>query len=225
MALTWILTKGNIASDASSFRITDETVYGGANADRNQRANFFFCPKTDENGNRTLQDLVANTDDPLTVSYWTVTSTLDGWVEKLLASVSLYDAAGYAEAGIVLYYNGVLYKTKSAVPPSTAPPNGTYYDVISSASLYTTELDNDSIDWAQQDDLMTSRVEDRLKIEYVRVKDDFIQNKTKYEDYNQADQIDSLIQAAYSALLDAKPQESELIIRGLENYVISYGAV
>lgn len=225
MALTWILTKENIASDASGFDISDDTVYGGANVARNQRANVFFCPKTDADGVRTLQDVVPDNADPTLSQVYTVTSTQDGWIEKIMASVSLYDSAGYGAAGIVFYDSGVFYKTKSAVPPSTPAPDGTYYDVITAASLYTDELANSSIEWVMQDDLMTSRAEDRLRKEYVRVKTDFVQGKAKYEDYNEADKIDSQIQAAYSALLDQVPQDAETIIRALENYVISYGQV
>jgi hypothetical protein len=225
MALTWILTKGSIAQDSSSFVITDNTVYGGSNPSRNQRANVFFCPKTDVNGNRVLQAITPNTSDPTTVSYWTVASGQDGWIEKIVASVSIYTGAAYASAGIVLYYNGVFYKTKSAVPSSTVPPNGTYYTVISAGSLFTNELSNSSIEWVLQDDLMSSRTEDRLRDEHARVETDFIQNKAKYDDYNEADRIDSILNSAYSAMLNQRPQDAELLIRGLENYVISYGAI
>lgn len=225
MAYTWILTKGNIATDSSTFVITDGTVYGGANPARNQRANVFFCPKTDVDGNRVLQAVTPNTNDPLTVSAWTVASLMDGWIEKILASVSVYAGAAYGGAGFVVFYNGVFYKTKSAVPIATPPPNVTYYDVISADSLYTNELANTSIEWVIQDDLMSSRSEDRLRTEHARVRTDFIQGKAKYEDYNEADKIDSIINSAYSAMLDSKPEEAEWVIRGLENYVINYGEV
>lgn len=223
MALEFIIPKQEKQEDCGSFVLDDTTVYGAPNDDRVNRANTLFVTKTDKDGVRTLLPIVPNSADPLVVSQWTVSITLDGWIEKLLASVLVYNGVTNYVSGDVLYYNGVFYKANQAV--TGTPPPSAEYDVITAASLYTDELANTSIDWAMLDDLITCRTEDKLSGEHERVADDFFASNENTTDYNEADKIDSLLNAAQGALLNGRPADAERIIRGIENYILRYGAV
>lgn len=223
MALEWKLTKKEEQETCDSFVITDETVYGtGGNPNRNALANSLFVTKTDENGVRVLVQVVPDTSDPLTVSSWVVTSDKDGWYEKLLASVTKHTAGqSYASADIILYYSGVFYKTKSAVPPSNDPPNATYYDVITQDSLYTTYLNNTSINWAMLDEIIDCRTKDRIRELHEDFADKFLSAKCDPNYYSPADFMDGLLNAAHSAFDNDRPQDMEVIIRTIEDYYVN----
>lgn len=223
MALDWQLIKDAVQETADVYHITDETEYGtGGNPARAARANVLFVTKTDTNGNRTLQTVTPNSADPLAVSAWDVATELDGWNEKILASVTKHTAGqSYAEAGIVLFYNGVFYKTKSAVPVLNDPPNATYYDVITADSLYTDELDNDSIEWVEQDEWVTARMEEKVDEAWELFADRFLDNRSQVENYTEADFLDSMLQAATSAFTNGRPQDAEKVIRGVNTYYLN----
>lgn len=223
MALEWLLIKDAVQETADSYHITDETVYGtGGNPARNARANVLFVTKTDVNHVRTLQTVTPNSADPLAVDGWDVATELDGWNEKILASVTKHTIGqSYAAAGIVLCHLGIFYKTKSAVPVSTDPPNGTYFDVISAASLYTTELANTSIEWVIQDELVTSRIEEKINDAWEFYADRFLDNRAQVENYTEADRLDSLLEAAESLFTEGFPDQAERTIRGINNYYLN----
>lgn len=223
MALEFLIVKDAVQDSADSFALTDETVYGtGGNPARADRANVLFVTKTDENNVRTLITIVPDTADPITVSAWEVPAEADGWYEKLLASVTLHTGQAYAAADMILYYAGVFYKTLSAVPMSTNPPNVTYYVVVPVADLYEEYLENTSIDWARLNELNTAHTEDRIKDLHEEYADKFLAGACKPGDPSTtADLLDSLLQSANSAFLNDRPQDSEVIIRGIENYYVN----
>lgn len=223
MALVFILEIGKPQSDCGSFTITDKTVYGGANDDRNERANFLFVTKTDIEGARTLLTIVPDSADAMVVTEWEVSITLDGWVEKFLASLSLYSGGATYNTGDIFYNESddKIYKTKQDGVTGQAAPNTTYYDEITAASLYTTELENDSIDWAMQDDKITCRTEARIRDAHAEFGSDFRSGKCGCSSFSQADYLDGLLNSAVSAFDNGRPQDGEEIIRGMENYVFN----
>jgi hypothetical protein len=222
MALEWLIPKEEEQETCDSFILNDTTVYGGANDDRNERANTLFVTKTDENGVRTLVTITPDTADPVTVSSWTVLSELDGWYEKLMASVKVHVAdQSYASAGIVLYSAGVFYKTKQADPAFNNPPNAMYYDVITAASLYTDELANTSIDWGMLDEFADCRTKDRIRELHEDFADKFLSAKCDPNYYSPADFLDGLLNAAHSAFDNDRPQDMEVIIRTMETYFVN----
>jgi hypothetical protein len=223
MALDWLLPKDAVQETADSYHISDTTVYGtGGNPNRNERANTLFVTKTDVDGNRTLQTVTPDSADPLVVAGWEVATEIDGWNEKLLASVTKHTVGqSYAAADIILYHSGVFYKTKSAVPVLTDPPNGTYFDVITADSLYTTYLENTSIEWVEQDEIITSRVELKINQAWEVFCDKYLDNRAQAENYTEADFLDSLLEGALSEFEEGMPEQAERIIRGIFTYYLN----
>jgi hypothetical protein len=222
MALDWLLVKDAVQETADVYHITDETEYGGANPDRNERANFLFVTKTDESGNRTLQTVTPDDADPLAVLGWDVTTELDGWNEKILASVTKHTIGqSYASADIILYHSGVLYKTKSAVPVLNDPPNATYFDVIPADSLYTDYLENSSIEWVEQDEIVTSRIEAKINDAWELFADRFLDHRAQIENYTEADFLSGLLTAALSEFNQGMLEQAEKIIRGINTYYLN----
>ena len=77
MALTANLTRTAISSDGTESTFEDETVYGGANPDRNEVAVYLTAYKVDEDQEETALDI--ETFDPETADEFTVTNGDDGW--------------------------------------------------------------------------------------------------------------------------------------------------
>lgn len=77
MALTADLVRQSIVSPGTSTNWDDDTVYGGANPDRNEVALYLTAYKVDED----LVESALEVDifDPKTVTEFTVESTVDGW--------------------------------------------------------------------------------------------------------------------------------------------------
>lgn len=232
MALELKVNKEEVQETCDSFVLNDETGnydptanpggYGSPNAARSDRANVLFVTKTDVNGNRTLITITPDSNDPLAVASWSVPSDTDGWYEKLLASVTKHTVGqSYDSADIILYHSGVFYKTKSAVPVLTDPPNGTYFDVITAESLYTDELENESIDWAMLNELANCRAKDRIRDLHEEFADKFLSAKCDPNYISPADFLDGLLNSAQSELENDRPQEAERIIRGMETYYVN----
>lgn len=223
MALEWNIKKKEEQETCNSFILEDITEYGtGGNPNRNQRANVLFVTKTDENGVRSLVSITPNTSDPVTVSSWSALSSMDGWYEKLMASVTIHTPGqSYSSADIILYDNGVFYKTLSAVPPANDPPNGTYYEVITEDSLYTDYIDNTSIDWAMLDEFIDCRTKDTIRELHEDFADKFLSAKCDPNYYSPADFLDGLLNAAHAAFDNDRPQDMEVIIRTMEDYYVN----
>ncbi len=76
MALTPLLTFTSVTADGSQSTLTDATVYGGANPDRNEVAIYLTAYKVDED--QVESALTVETFDPETATTFTVTNTIDG---------------------------------------------------------------------------------------------------------------------------------------------------
>ncbi len=224
MALTWIIQKDAAQQAVTSFHLTDLTVYAtGGNPARAARANFLFVTKTDKNGARTLLTVTPNTADPLTVSAWDVAISLDGLVEKIMFSLTLYSAGSTYNIGDIFYNsaNSKIYKVKQNGVIGQAAPNTTYYDEITSASLYTTEIANTTtyMERVFQTDLIMGNNEQTLADKWEEVTDVFLNGKYDLK-HSEADYIDSMINGAEAAMLNQRPYEAEEIVRAIENYLV-----
>lgn len=233
MALTFLLPKGAPPVDCSSFDITDNTVYGAPNDDRNERANVLFVTRTNKNAVRTLQGIVPNTVDPLTVSSWSVTSTSDGLIEKILFSVKIWVSGGPYVADDIVYdvVEAAFFKC-SAPNSSGTRPSLNLGDwggaAITADSLYTNEIDNDAttMEVVIQNDLNTCRFQNKMRKEWERVADNFIRaNGKRQTEYSDADEMDAILQSAYAAIANNRPYEAEEIIQNATNFVLNYGSL
>lgn len=221
MALEWLLVKDAVQETSDSYSITDETVYGGANPARAERANVLFVTKTTSSGTRTLQAVTPNTSDPVTVSQWDVATAIDGWNEKILASVNVHVAdQAYAAADIILYSGGFFYKTLQVVPGGTNPAGVTdaYYEIITDDSLYSDYLENTSIEWVMQDELVTGKTEEKIIEYFDDFSDKFLSGKCDFGGNTEADFLSSLLESAEAAFTNGRPSDAEAIIRGMDNY-------
>jgi hypothetical protein len=206
----------------------DFTVYGGSYTARNQVALFLFVTRTDKNGVRTPQSVTPGDVNPLTIYTWAVTSTDDGWLEKILFTVNIWNSGTAYVVGDIIFNtaDGNLYKC-ILNHTNHVPPNGTYWVSIPSASLYTNELANVSTQMVITigNDLNTCRIEDKMRLEYQRIADNFLSTLNSNQDFTEGDNMDSLLNSAYAALKNNRPQEAEEIIRDLTNYQVNYGAL
>lgn len=223
--MDYIITKDAVQEDVSSFHLTDLSLWSqGGNTARNLRALVLFVTKTDKDGNRTLLTITPNTADPLTVSAWDVAIALDGLVEKILFSVQLYDAGVAYVTDDVVYYttNGKFYKAKQNSTGQT-PTDTTYFLEVPPANLYTNEVLNDTtkMEVDIQDDLITGRLEQVIADEYEAVTDVFLNGKYSLE-FSKADYLDGLLNGALAAMENDRKYEAEEIIRGVENYLLTY---
>jgi hypothetical protein len=138
--------------------------------------------------------------------------------------VSDWSGATTYDTGDIFYNDGVddkLYKTLSDGVLNEAAPNATFYEEITAASLYTDELANTSIDWGMLDDVITCRLEDRIKEEHEKFADKFLASKCSAETYSEGDFLSSLLDSIYSALDNDRAAEAEEIVRGIETYFIN----
>jgi len=221
-----IITKLPSQVDCGGFVYQDFTVYGGSYTARNQLALVLFVTRTDKNGVRTLQAVTPDNASPLLVANWSVISVDDGWLEKILFAINIWSGATPYVVGDIIYNSsdGFFYKCILG-HTNHLPPNATYWSVISAGSLYTNELVNVSTQMVITigNDLNTCRIEDKMRLEYQRIADNFLSTLNTNQDFNQGDKMDSLLNSAYAALKNNRPQEAEEIIRDLTNYQLEYG--
>lgn len=214
--------------NCSSFVFNDATVYGGSFTARNQLALALFVSRTDKNGVRTLQGITPDNANPLLVANWTINSVDDGWLEKILFTNNIWNSGQAYVVGDIIwntansnYYKCILNHTNQV------PPNGTYWVVTSYANLYALELANASTMMVITigNDLNTCRIEDKMRLEYQRIADNFLSTLNSNQDYTEGDNMDALLNSAYAALKNNRPSEAEEIIRDLTNYQVNYGAL
>ncbi len=233
MALSWILFKGASQVDCSSFAITDMTVYGGANPARNTRANTLFVTRTDKNGVRTLQTITPDTADPLTVASWQINSTDDGLIEKIMFSADIWVSGGPYLVGDIIYDVVEAAYFKCSVGNSSVTRPGLNLSewggaALPPANLYANEIANPTTKMQViiQPDLNTCRIELKKNGEFERIADNFNRaNGKKQYEYSDADELDSLLESAYSSLANNRPYEAETTIRNITSYVLRFGAL
>jgi len=216
-----------IASGNTSYSLQDRSPWAlGPNPARDQRALVLFVTRTDKNGTRTLQTIVADSADPLVVANWEITYSTDGWIEKILFSIKLWSGAQAYVADDIIYKtsNGKFYICILG-HTNQAPPNATYWTEVLVANLYTDQIDNasDQMEVVIMNDLITGIIELRLEAEYERGADGNFPSTEKSKGYNQADEIDSRLQGAYSALDNDRPQEADEQIQAIMQYALNYG--
>lgn len=227
--MIFAIDKQIVQQTASTFTLVDDSLWGlNTNPARNTRALVLFVTRTDKNGVRTLLGNTPNVTDVVVVTSWTINSLDDGWIEKILFSVVFWNSGQAYVVGDVIYnvadttfYKCILNHTNHI------PPNGTYWIPVTQANLYVNELSNLSAQMqiSVMNDLVTPTIEDRKNTEFQRVADDFISDMDRAKDFNEADFLDSLLEAAYSALNNNRPAEAEIVVRAITNYVLEYGLV
>ena len=127
MALNPIITSLSFNSDATEGTITDTTVYGGAEFDRNEVAVYLQLWKMDEDEEETVQTI--DNDEPDTNTTWVFDSETDGWYRALITIIPNWVSGNYA-AGNVVYYNGDLYESILLGVGNPVPTNPTYFSPI-----------------------------------------------------------------------------------------------
>lgn len=224
MALTWTITKDAVQDDVSSFHLTDLTPdYGlNGNPSRDERANFLFVTKTDKNGARVLLPVTLDDSDPLVTSAWDVLISLDGLVEKILFSLTLFSISQTYNQGDIFYNtsDGKVYKTKNNGTIGHTAPNSTYYTLLNVSDLYASEINNASpfMQVVILNDLITGRIEDDIVEAREDETDVFLNGKYDLA-FSKADYLDSMLEGANAALANERQYEAEEIIRGIDNYL------
>lgn len=112
--------------------VTDQTVYGGANAARNTVAVYFTGNKLKQDGT-TDAPLTIATYDPLTAATFSWTIYKDGWNEFKYVVIPFYAGGTTYNRYDLIYSAGVVYQYTNVTPSSgNAPPNAVYWAVYGS---------------------------------------------------------------------------------------------
>lgn len=88
MALVPDFRKDTVSADGTYSYLVDHTVYGGANPLRTDLALAMKAYKVDESLVETAMTVATYT--PTTVTQWTITNTIDGWVKFYVVLVNKY---------------------------------------------------------------------------------------------------------------------------------------
>ncbi len=131
MALIPILTDSAISADCNDSTFNDDTVYGGAELERNEVAVIVTGVKKglpDESDTPLV--ISGNDNDPLTDITWQVATLLDGWYVLPMYIIPLYDVGISYTVGQVVYHSTQIWKciaAITAVEPGTDP---NYWEAI-----------------------------------------------------------------------------------------------
>jgi hypothetical protein len=143
-----------VTSTGSTTTVVDSTVYGTPNLDRNEVAVYLLAFKVSEDLTETSLDIAAN--DPLVVTQFIVTNTIDGWQRFLLMPIPIYDNGTAYAANSVVYEAGTLYKNISNATSTGQLPsaNPAIWEEENTMDIYTsvgtsTEVPNVPIGVAQ----------------------------------------------------------------------------
>lgn len=215
MALTFILTftQGTAVADGT---ITDSTVYGGANDDRNERGNYLLLSKNDKAGTRTYLTIANST--PLSTLSWAFTSTQDGWHQATLLSAKIWSSGQSYIIGDIIFYGatGLFYRS-TTVHSNIAPDSGSgaaNWTAITDFTAIQTGFTN--IEVFDYNFMVESRV-DLLGVEKLdeAIGDDFLCK------LNPSDAVELLnftigIDTARSKMAQDEASDAEEIIRAIE---------
>lgn len=117
-----------VQSDRSEFVLTDETEYlAPLRADIGIYLKLY---KVDIEGERTELDITPDNADAALTAEWTVEYTIDGHYQGDYIAVPDYDNAEAYILYDAVYSGGVVYRALGATT-GNAPPNVTYWEVIS----------------------------------------------------------------------------------------------
>lgn len=226
MALTWIYEKQYTDSEAL-MQVENQTVYGGAEDDRNEGAEVLIAAHVDED---EVENFVTVDSTPyLTKTLYDIPNTIDGhyhietlrfpiWSIATPYVIEVRDSndiiTTYAS---VVYYTitGKFYKCKLA-NTGQLPTNTTYYTEI--LDFTDSELrSSNKIVVGETDQLFDHRVKVCVKDELYRI----ISNSCNTEDVSKLLPYlkkKILLTGAQAKLEDAKPEHAEVIIRELSTY-------
>ena len=150
--------------------ITNTTVYGGANQDRNEAAEYRLWAKLNSAGVRTYYN--PDQGDVLNQLTYTVGSTLSGWFQDILLRIQFYDSgANYVaqvtnSQGVITTYASIIYSAgkvyKSRIDSiGQSPSNTTYFTEVPFESLYTL-LSNTNIEVKVTDHYVDAQINQQL---------------------------------------------------------------
>jgi hypothetical protein len=132
MALTAILdyTAEVINEDIYTGTITDETVYGGANAARVDVVTYITGEKINQSG-EVESDVTFATYDPTAATTYDFDVEKDGYYKFKFAIIPEYDNAVNYDQYDVVYSGGAVYQAYAETPSAgTATGNASYWEVI-----------------------------------------------------------------------------------------------
>lgn len=166
---TYILCLNTVSQDITTFKIQNETVYGGSYDDRGDNAEYLLVAKIDENQNLTFIDGIDNT-LPLSALEWDITSEADGSYRAFYISIAPWlvgtdyvkevldeddNIESYAD---ITYDDGVVYKAiddSTGVQPGVTSGWEDYWEIVTDlTTLIEYGIDKDSIYVHIHDDIL-----------------------------------------------------------------------
>lgn len=230
MALTRIWCLKTRSQDSTIAVFADETVYGGAENDRNEEAHYVLIAKVTENQILTFIANVDNT-DPLNTLEYTFTQSVDGFY-RLIEFVPPYYSGGaeytkeVSSGGSISVYPDIIWHPGSAsfytaigtaftaIEPSVTGGWAAYWRVSTEADFQANVSSNKGV-IVIHDDVITFRLEDCLVTQLDEVNDDLLCGIcAKWEDLFDTLALQLMLDGANSNNWQNKQTRSEIIILG-----------
>lgn len=126
-----------IASNRESWRLDDDTTYGGSNPARADCLVFVKSFKMNYDNEETELTVTGNNSDPATDTSWTITYTVDGWYKTYFVIIDEeYDAEDtYEQYDAVHDGEGNVYRSKVGSNTGNALSDTDYWEPIDSDSV------------------------------------------------------------------------------------------
>lgn len=154
MALSIQTDIENISSDIISAELTDLTVYGGANAERDEIALYTYLYK--RNAQLVDTPVTINNNDPVNVLAWSFSLAGDGWYRAVIFAFPVWVAGSYVLNNCV-YHNGVYYKANTST--TGTPGASANWDEITDILSEVLNLSNSNVTIGQTNNFTTANAE------------------------------------------------------------------
>ena len=225
MALVPILTDSAISADCNDSTFTDDTVYGGAEFDRNEVAVIVTGVKKGLPDESDVDLVISGNDsDPLTDTSWQTTTSLDGWYVLPMYIIPLYNPGTANVIDDVVYHNAQLWK---CIQDNTGTEPGTdanFWEAITITDVAVEAADNVTFDYFNY--IITCRSASFYS-EIVSA----AATKGCCEDCNDAElkqiyeRVDVLLNGVYSLCNQTRYSEAESVVRNIIHISEKYSSL
>lgn len=192
-----------IQSDRTEAVLEDQSEWGeGSNPARADYAIYLKMYKVDKSGNRQSLTTTADTSDAEVNDGWTFSLTEDGHYQGDLALIPDYNnATAYVQYDAV-YSGGVVYRALGATT-GNAPPNATYWEVISDPTSLVandgTATESANITSSVFNDILTPNTEYEFGNQTLDIAIEFGDTSSREEDVETYEYLGVLLDAMWIA--------------------------
>jgi hypothetical protein len=201
-------------TDSSLIEVSDVTVYGGSNPERNDLAVVLLYFKRSAENVDTPIDV--DNSAPNTTTVWQVEAPNDGWYRGYLFAIPVYDNAETYSLGHLVFYNGDIYQSISESDISGTNPQdgiGVEWQLYEGDFIEIFDDGNTNVEWGVVNNNLYRDVEKCLSDRNESLSEDVLcDDKVGLEKLVPNLTYGALLNAAKSKFLRNKYAESQRII-------------